>query len=373
VDYKKLKKSISDHKNKMYHKVMVMQDNQNRKTHILNAGLYNQKKAEVQADTPSTLPPMPKGVEKNRLSLAQWIVSKDNPLTARVIINRLWAQVFGEGLTKTTENLGVQGERPTHPELLDWLALEFMNSGWNVKHMMKLMVTSATYKQAATFNKEKLDMDPDNRFLARGSRYRLPSWMIRDQALASSGLLNAKMGGAGVRPYQPSGVWAEMTFGKIKYQEDQGDKLYRRSIYTFWRRIVAPTMFFDIANRQICEVESKLTNTPLHALVTMNDITYIEAGRGLAKRAISEKSLDEKINHMFMHVLGRPAKTEEMKILKDRYQAFLGQYQNSPELAAEYLSVGELKMNPEHNAIELAALSSIGLLVLNLDESLTRE
>lgn len=375
-EYQKFKKAVIDQKktiNKLGIKVMVMHDNQKRKTYVLNTGLYNQREEEVSANTPSGLPPLPKGVKRDRLALANWLVSEENPLTARVTINRFWAQVFGTGVIKTTENFGIQGERPKNQPLLDWLATEFIGSKWNVKHMIRLMVTSSTYRQSAKFSKEKLAIDPYNRDLARGPRYRMPSWMIRDQALFVSGLLNKQMGGKGVQPYQPAGVWAEMTFGKIRYKEDSGNKLYKRSIYTFWRRIVSPTMFFDISQRNVCEVKDKLTNTPLHALVTMNDIAYVEAGRALAVRAINEKSNEARINTMYSLLLGRSARPQEMKVLLNSLTNFTEKYQASPKLADEYLTVGHYKTPENLDKVQTAALANLALLIFNLDESLTKE
>ena len=375
-EYKNLKKAYEDQKKKVSGlgtKVMVMQDNQNRKTYVLNTGLYNQKKGEVTAGVPTSLPPLEEGVKADRLALANWLVSPDNPLTARVTVNRFWAQVFGKGLVKTTENFGIQGERPVNQELLDWLATEFIRSKWDVKHLMRLIVTSSTYRQSTKFSQEKLEADPYNRFLARGPRFRMPSWMIRDQALFSSGILNSKMGGEGVRPYQPDGVWAEMTFGKIRYNQDNGNKLYRRSIYTFWRRIVSPTMFFDNSKRQVCEVKDKLTNTPLHALVTMNDIGIVEAGRALAVRVMTEKSSTEKIQKMYSYVLGRNASEKEMNVLANSLEKFTQKYKQAPNLAEEYLKVGEFKVPDNLDKVEVASLANLALMILNLDESLTKE
>ena len=375
-EYQKLTKAVSDQKKNIARlgiKVMVMHDNQKRKTYVLNTGLYNQREEEVSANTPSGLPPLPKGVKANRLALANWLVSPENPLTARVTINRFWAQIFGTGLIKTTENFGIQGERPKNQALLDWLTTEFIGNKWDVKHMVRLMVNSSTYRQSAKFSKEKTAIDPYNRDLARGPRYRMPSWMIRDQALFVSGLLNKEMGGPGVKPYQPSGVWSEMTFGKIRYKEDTGTKLYKRSIYTFWRRIVSPTMFFDISQRNVCEVKDKLTNTPLHALVTMNDKGYVEAGRALAVRVMNEKSNEARINKMYSLLLGRSASPQEMKILLSSLQKFTDKYKANPKLATDYLSVGYFKTPANLDKVQTAALANLALLIFNLDESLTKE
>src|SRR5439155_3052974 len=200
--------------------------------------------------------------KKDRLALAKWLFSPEHPLTSRVIVNRYWQQFFGAGIVKTSEDFGVQGERPSHPELLDWLAVEFRESGWDVKHVYRLIVTSAAYRQSSKVTADLLERDPENRLLARGPRYRMPAFMIRDQALAASGLLVEKLGGPPVKGYQPSGVWEEATFGQIKYEQDHGESLFRRSLYTFWRRIAGPTEFFDSATRQTCTVRQRHTNTP---------------------------------------------------------------------------------------------------------------
>ena len=270
-------------------KVMVMADlPQPRDTFLLTRGAYDKREGTVRPGTPQSLPQLAASWFTtripNRLELAEWIVSPENPLTARVTVNRLWQSLFGIGFVKTAEDFGVQGERPSHPELLDWLAVEFVESKWDVKHLLRLIVTSATYRQSSRLTPELRERDPDNRLLARGPRHRLPAWMIRDQALAASGLLSAKPGGPPVKPYQPPGIWEEATFGNKRYQQDTGESLYRRSLYVFWRRIVGPTMFFDGANRQTCSVKTVITNTPLHALATLNDTTYVEAARALAQR-----------------------------------------------------------------------------------------
>jgi hypothetical protein len=377
-DFNRLSKEITKLKRqlaKLGTRVMVMEENQKRKTYILNTGMYNQHEAEVTANVPAVLPPLPKGSTANRLALAKWLVSEDNPLTARVTINRLWAQIFGMGITKTTENFGIQGERPVNDKLLDWLATEFIRSKWDFKHMVRLMVSSATYRQSSHFTKEKLAMDPYNRLHAHGARYRMPSWMIRDQALAASGLLNKERGGAGVYPYQPPGVWSEMTFGKIRYKTDKGNNLYKRSIYTFWRRIVSPTIFFDIAKRQTCEVKDKRTNTPLHALVILNDKTYVEAGRALAVKVFEEKNstVESRIHKMYSYILGRSASDKEMVIVTASLNKLIEKFKLNPKLADEYLQVGQFRIPEKMNKSQLAAYANLALMLLNLDESVTRE
>ena len=250
-------------------RVMVMEDMPApRETFILARGSYEKPTEKVTAAVPAALPPLDPDAPRNRLGLARWLVAPANPLTARVTVNRAWQQFFGNGLVKTPEDFGVQGEKPSHPELLDWLATEFVRSGWDVKALHRLIVTSATYRQASRVPAALAERDPQNRLLARGPRYRLPAWMIRDQALAASGLLVSNLDGPPVKPYQPTGVWEEATFGTKSYAQDHGPALYRRSVYTFWRRIIGPTEFFDTASRQTCVVKPGRTNSPLHALLT---------------------------------------------------------------------------------------------------------
>ncbi|HND52678.1 MAG TPA: DUF1553 domain-containing protein, partial [Pirellulaceae bacterium] len=291
---------------------MVMRErDQPRTTSILVRGAWDKPGDKVTHGVPSALPPLPPDAPSNRLALARWLMAPEHPLTARVTVNRYWQLFLGSGLVRTSEDFGVQGEKPSHPELLDWLASEFREptvpqptvlqptvaqaaavssapqssdaasarNTWNVKHVHRLIVTSAAYRQSSKVTAMLLERDPENRLLARGPRYRWPSWMLRDQALAASGLLVEKLGGRPVKGYQPPGIWEDATFGQIRYEQEHGEALYRRSVYQFWRRIVGPTVFFDVANRQTCTVKLARTNTPLHALVTLNDVTYVEAAR----------------------------------------------------------------------------------------------
>ena len=269
-----LKKELDDLKTSLP-KVMVMSDRQPRKSYVYSRGNYEAHLAEVTPSTPSALEPMPAGAPKNRLGLAKWIVSSHNPLTARVQVNRYWQLFFGRGLVKTPENFGVQSEPPVNQELLDWLAVEFQDSGWNVKHIQRLIVTSSTYRQASKLSRTMAVRDPENAYLARGARFRLPSMLIRDEALAASGLLNLKMGGKPVYPYQPKGIWDGLNITDerdFSYPQSKGQDLYRRSLYTFWRRTVGPGNMFDSATRQVCTVRQSHTSTPLHALTTLNDV-----------------------------------------------------------------------------------------------------
>jgi len=310
----------------------------------------------------------------DRLALANWLVAKEHPLTARVAVNRLWQQFFGIGLVKTSNDFGVQGERPSHPELLDWLAVDFVESSWDVKRLVKMIVLSATYRQSSNAAKELRERDPENRLLARAPRYRLPSWMIRDQALAASGLLVDKPGGPPVKPYQPGGVWEEATFGGKQYTPDTGEGLYRRSVYTFWRRIVGPTMFFDVSPRLVCSVKSSRTNTPLHALLTLNDTTFVEAGRALAQSVLTKPGSDaERIGVAFQTILTRAPKPDEAKILLEALARLRGQYKKDPQAAKELLAIGASKPDAKLAPDELAAWAALCNLMFNTDEALSKE
>jgi hypothetical protein len=356
-------------------KVMVMADRtEPRETYILERGLYDKRGATVSAATPAKLPAFPEGAPTNRLGLALWLVSPENPLAARVTVNRFWQQFFGVGFVKTANDFGVQGEKPSHPELLDWLAVEFMECGWDVKKLCRLMVTSATYRQSSKARPEIMENDPENRWLARAPRYRWPSWMLRDQALAASGLLVKQAGGPPVKPYQPGGVWEDATFGTKKYVPDQGGDLYRRSLYTFWRRIIAPTMFFDTASRQVCTVKQPRTNTPLHALALLNDITYVEAARALAERVISSAGSDSaRVDVAFSRVLSRRPNADEKHALQSSIDRLKREFSSDPTAAEKLLANGETKPNPNLNATELAAYTGLCLAILNLDETVTKE
>lgn len=356
-------------------KVMVMADMPApRKTFMLTKGLYDKPGGEVSAAVPAQLPPLPQEVAANRLALARWLVSADQPLTARVVVNRYWQQFFGLGLVKTAEDFGVQGERPKHPELLDWLAVDFRESGWGVKRLARKLLTSATYRQSSRVSPELWERDPENRLLARGPRYRLPSWMIRDQALAASGLGVERIGGMPVKSYQPAGVWEEATFGNKQYKPDSGAALYRRGIYTFWRRIVGPTMFFDTAARQTCTVKQFRTNTPLHALATLNDVTYVEASRHLAQRVLQEaKTPPERITLATRLILARSPSAKEQTILLATLDGFLAEYQKDTTSAGRLLKVGEFPRDESLDPAEHAAWTALVGAIFNLDEALTKE
>ena len=277
---------------------------------------------------------------------------------------------FGRGLVETSEDFGRQGKRPSHPRLLDWLALRFVRSGWDVKAIHRLIVTSAAYRQSSAWR------DAPPHLLARSPRYRMPSWMLRDQALAASGLLAGRFGGPSVKPYQPAGVWAEATFGKIRYSQDRGERLYRRSMYVFWRRIVGPTMFFDNGKRQTCEVKPARTNTPLHALTTLNETAFVEASRTLAQRVMLEApqaSPEERIALAVRYVLARSPEKDELKILRRRWEFLKEEFAKQPAEAEKLLAVGEAARAKELELAEHAAYAVVCSLLFNLDEALTRE
>lgn len=357
-------------------RVMVMEDRKERRpTYLLSRGLYNQPGEEVLAAVPASLPPMKVQGTPNRLDLAKWLVSRDHPLTARVTVNRLWQMLFGIGLVKTAEDFGVQGESPVQAELLDWLAAEFMESGWDVKHLLRTMVTSEAYQRSAVVISPAVhERDPDNRWLARGPRFRLPSWMIRDQALAAAGLLNLQAGGKPVYPYQPEGIWAEATFGKKIYRQDSGDALHRRSLYTFWRRIVGPTMFFDTAKRQVCEVKPLRTNTPMHALTTLNDVTFVEAARVLAQTLLGEESDDlSRMRLAGRRLLARDPGPEELVLWQRSLDRARKAYDSDPESARTFLTQGESQRDCALPVPEQAAWAAFCLSLMNLDETLNKE
>ncbi|MBI5087196.1 MAG: DUF1553 domain-containing protein, partial [Acidobacteria bacterium] len=355
--------------------VMVMKEREDRReTFLLKRGAYDAPGEPVGPATPSALPPM-EG-PPDRLGLARWLVSKENPLTARVAVNRLWQMLFGVGLVKTVEDFGSQGEWPLHEEMLDWLAVEFMESGWDVKRMLKTMVMSATYRQASSAAPELWQRDPENRLLARGPRVRLPAEMLRDQALAVSGLLVEKTGGPSVRPYQPAGLWQELHGGK-GYEADKGEGLYRRSLYTYWKRTVAPPNMvnFDSPTRETCVVRESRTDTPLQALNLMNDVVYVEASRKLAERMMREGGASDggRIGYAMLAVLAREAKPEERELFGGALAKFRKYYAAHPEEADKLLRQGESGRAPEFDAGELAATAALASLVLNLDEAVTKQ
>jgi ubiquinone/menaquinone biosynthesis C-methylase UbiE len=353
--------------------VMVMRDRPTpRDSFILLRGAYDKYGEKVTPGVIESLAPPPGDAPPNRLTLARWLIDPRHPLTARVIVNRYWQLLLGNGLVKTPEDFGVQSEMPSHPELLDMLAVEFRDGGWDLKALVRRIVTSAVYKRSSRQTAEQRERDPLNRLLARGPRYRLPSLMIRDQALAFSGLLVEQIGGPPVKPYQPPGIWEEFSFGFIRYQQDHGSALYRRGLYTFWRRTVGPTNLFDTAARLVCEVKPVRTNTPLHALVTLNDVTYAEAYRVLAERVLREGGSD-RIGWLFKLATARTIQPRERAVLERTHERLLAQYRADPKAAEQKLRAGEWRVPNDLPAAELAALAGVCSLVLNLDEVITRE
>jgi hypothetical protein len=339
-------------------RTMVMRErSQPRETFVLVRGAYDQKADKVTHGVPSVLPALPADSPPDRMALARWLVAPEHPLTARVTVNRWWQTLFGIGLVRTAEDFGSQGELPSHPELLDWLACELRDRGWDGKRLLRQMVTSATYRQSSRVTSALVQRDPDNRLLARGPRYRLPSWMIRDQALAIGGLLVEQTGGPPVNGYQPEGIWEEATFGKITYEQAHGAALYRRSLYQFWRRIVGPTVFFDVASRQSCQVKVAQTNTPLHALVTLNDVTYVESARGLAERVLSDpaSSDSQRIEMAFRACTLRTPTPGELEILLRRLSVLREDYGRDGDAARALITVGDSLPNSKLSPVELAA------------------
>ncbi|MDG2380645.1 MAG: PSD1 and planctomycete cytochrome C domain-containing protein [Pirellulaceae bacterium] len=364
------------------HEVMVMDiANQPRETFMLNRGQYDQPTEKVDPGTPASLPPLPADAPANRLGLARWLTQPDHPLTSRVAVNRLWQMLFGTGLVKTSADLGSQGEPPTHPQLLDWLAVEFVESGWDVKSLLKQLVMSATYRQSSNVTKRLLAADPENRWLARGPRFRLQAEFVRDNALAVSGLLVPRIGGPSVKPYQPYGLWKEVShYGSTPataqvFVQDHGDDLYRRSMYTFWKRTVPPPAMisFDAPNREICTVRRLTTNTPLQALVLLNDPQFVESSRALGQKIILQggSDLEAKIRFAFAAVVAREPLPAEAKLVQQAFQREFHRFQENPSAAHAYLQIGESDFG-DLPVAEHAAWSSVAMLLLNLSETITK-
>ncbi len=372
-----LRKQLADYRADMIPRVMVMSDAKPRTTHVLDRGAYLSPLDAVTFSTPEFLPPLPEGAPANRLGLAQWLVAPEHPLTARVQVNRIWQHFFGQGIVKTAEDFGVQSEYPIHKNLLDWLAVEFREQGWSTKHMVRTIVTSATYRQQSRLTPRLLERDRENRLYARASRFRMPSMVLRDWALASSGLLNDTVGGAPVYPYQPGQIWESLAITKERdftYPTSSGPDLYRRSLYTFWRRTVSPANMFDASDRQTCRVRSPQNNTPLHALTTLNDLTWIEASRTMAAAVLREgSSLDDRIGAAFRRVVTRSPTTDDMIQLRQMHDTQLGIYRQDHEGALKLLGVGAHPRDESLDPVEHAAMTIVCLGILNLDEAMTRE
>jgi len=360
--------------------VMVMNDSAVKETHILARGNYDAPTDLVEPTTPASILEFKEEYPKNRLGLAKWMTEKDNPLTARVYVNRLWAMIFGNGIVLTAEDFGSQGALPSHPELLDWLAADFMAHDWDIKYIIKKMVTTATYRQSSTITPEKKKEDPENVYLARGPRFRLGAEEIRDYILTTSGLLNEEVGGPSVKPYQPPGLWEETNAGGNRgilttYVPDSGDKLYRRSLYTFWKRTLPPPSMtiFDAPNRDLCEVRRQKTNTPLQALALQNDEQVLEGARVLASR-VSEKTADEgeAIKTMFNSILLRDPTEEEHELMAEYHESYLEKFKENTEDAEKLLAIGEYEKSTADTA-ETAALMMVAQVLYNLDETITKE
>lgn len=379
LEAEQLRKQINDTELEIPTSLVMEEMKQPRATHVLLRGAYDRKGEQVTAATPSVLPPLPDDAPKNRLGLARWLVDPKNPLTARVTVNRLWQMLFGTGLVKSSEDFGAQGDLPSHPKLLDWLATDFMQSGWNVKRLLRQIVTSATYRQSSVVTPESLDKDPENRLLSRAPRVRLAAEAIRDQALSASGLLVRTLGGPSVKPYHPAGLYEQVTAGNgyNKYIPGKGADLYRRTLYTYWKRSVPhPAMLvFDAPFRETCTLRRPRTNTPLQALNLMNDPTYVEAARFIGQRMLRDGGPTPalRITHAFNLLLAREPSAAEQGLLVQSLERYLATFSADPAAAKALLEVGDTKPDPEINPIQLAAYTTLANTLLNLDETITRQ
>ena len=351
-----------------------------RPTWLLNRGQYDQPQRDVDLwpAIPAVLPQLAESQPRNRLGLARWMVDDRNPLVARVMVNRAWQKFFGRGLVASSDNFGIQGEPPTHPELLDWLATDFRQHGWDLKRLNRQIVMSATYQQDSESSAEKVAADPTNRWLARGTRHRMSAEQIRDNALQIAGLLSEKMGGPSVYPYQPDGLWDELAGGANggPYKQSTGPDLYRRSLYTYRKRTVPhpTTSTFDAPSFEKCQLKRSRTNTPLQSLALLNDTTYAESARKFAERIIQQEGngLRGQIDYAMQVAVARPASELELETLTTSFQEYLAYYQSNPEDVAQLLAVGESSSSNSESA-ELAAMTSVAAVILNLDETITRE
>jgi hypothetical protein len=359
---------------------------------VLFRGEYDQRRDPVKPGTPSVLPPFPDDAPRNRLGFAQWLLRPDHPLTARVTVNRFWQEVFGTGLVKTAGDFGTAGDLPSHPELLDWLAVDFRESGWDIKRFFKQIAMSATYRQAAVATPRKLELDAANRLLSRGPRFRMDGEMIRDYALAASGLLVRKLGGPSVKPYQPDGVWEAVAMigsNTRDYRRDTGENLYRRSLYTFWKRSAPPASLevFNAPNRETCTVRRERTNTPLQALVTLNDAQYVEAARRLAETvlrpaapaaaaaglAAGNQAIDDaRLDALARRLLARPFREAELTIVRGSLADLRTAYAANEADARALVVVGDSKPDPSIPPVELAAWTMLANQLFNLDEVLNK-
>jgi hypothetical protein len=371
---KELRKRIVEFK-ESFPTTMVMEElPEPRESFVLARGQYDKPTERVEPAVPGCFAPLP-AARGDRLALARWLVDPVNPLVARVAVNRMWQLHFGVGLVKTVDDFGAQGDPPSHPELLDWLASELAAGGWDMKAMHRLMVTSATYRRSSSCDRTLQERDPDNRLLARGPRFRLSAEAIRDTALAAGGLLVEEIGGPSVHPYQPPGLWKELT-GGADVEQDRGRNLYRRSLYTFWKRTIAPPsmMTFDASGREACWVRTVRTNTPLQALALLNEVTYVEAARGLASRVMREAAAPaDRVRLAFRYAVARAPGESELAILVAGLERHLARFRQQPEAARHFLDVGEMSSDESLDAVELAAYTATCNLILNLDEVVTKE
>ncbi len=360
--------------------VMVMNEMEEiRPSYILNRGVYDQPTTQVYPNTPESILPFPEDYPKNRLGLAKWLFHEDNPLTARVTVNRFWQRMFGRGLVASSFDFGNQGSLPTHPELLDFLAIKLKEEGWDTRKILKYMALSATYQQSSKVSKKLQELDPENRLLARAPRLRLTAELIRDQALKISGLLNKEVGGPSVKPYQPAGIWEATTGGgggsTATYITSTGKDLYRKSLYTFWKRTVPPPsmMTFDAASRDLCTVKRQETNTPLQALVLLNDPQIIEASRLIAKNAIDRNTeIIDQIKYIFKLATSRSPDEDELSMLNNYYTSMLQKVDEEGIDPQDYLSIGDYEIDESYSKKQLAALALTAHTILNLDETITR-
>jgi mono/diheme cytochrome c family protein len=372
-----LRSDLTQLENQMVETMVLAERAEPRKTYKLERGLYDKPdlSEELTPGVPAALDRgMPSG-PADRWTLARWLVSPEQPLTARVTVNRWWQQLFGTGIVRTVEDFGSQGELPSHPELIDWLAVELQGLQWDAKRFLRLVVSSRAYQQSSVATPERLEKDPENRLLSRGPRYRLSSLALRDQALFVAGLLVDTVGGPGVNPYQPANVWTDFSLGKIQYEQGKGRDLYRRSVYTFWRRSVGPTMFFDASTRQVCEVRRRLTNTPLHALTLLNDTTFVEAARVLAERTLSEGGSEPiaRLDWAFRSVTCRRPSDAERALLLARLESARRYFVEQPDRATALLRVGDWPASTRFAPAELASYAVVMNVLLNLDETVCKE
>ncbi|HYH68149.1 MAG TPA: DUF1553 domain-containing protein, partial [Urbifossiella sp.] len=342
-------------------------------------GDYDKRRDKVTASTPAALSGFPADLPKNRLGFANWLLRADHPLTTRVTVNRFWQELYGTGLVRTAGDFGTTGELPSHPELLDWMAVEFREKGWDVKQFFKLLVTSSTYRQAAVATPEKVAKDRDNRLMSRGPRFRMDAEMVRDSALAASGLLVRRIGGASVRPYQPDGVWEAVAMigsNTRDYRRDTGESLYRRSLYTFWKRSAPPASMevLNAPNRELCTVRRDRTNTPLQALLTLNDVQYVEAARVLAERAIKTGGAtpQTRLDFVARRLLSRPFRDNERPVVEGTLADLLAHYRAKPDEARRLIAFGESRADATLDPVELAAYTMAVNQLMNLDEVLNK-